>query len=245
MKIQETWRIHSREEFEDRAIDYLTTHFMNIQKIIEDDKLAPVRYFSAEKTKIIQNKIKKLRETMIDTPKDKDAIIKDLLEVCLEDVKEWSAFSTNPQSRLDDIMLRMVITVLYNKSYVCFIYISRNDNLIKEFIDDATYVTSGIFRFEDWDDEHVNAVVDCITTFTRPEDSPEIRRLYGITNKDDLVHVPATHKLSELGFRAPKIDLIAINKKCYQDIKDKYSLVIEKFARMSEIEAKTDGYDVW
>ena len=209
--IDKPWRIHSTEEFIDRSLEYLAPmiyKFTTGETVLCNDKM-----------KYIKNKLSLITEDRVrsKSKKEKLSLIGDMLDIALQDVKDWSEFSLNPESSLDDIMLRSIITVLYKKSFVCFLYLSHNKNLTEDFIRDLNYVTSGMFKFEEFDDEHVNAINKYfeIENFVPWEDE-DVMRLYNVKkNKNIVGDIPNNHYGSKhLGILFPKLD--------YKDLADRY-----------------------
>ena len=207
--IDKPWRIQDEDVFIDRSLEYLApivAKFMDMEAEIEDK----------EKRKRIHNMLMSITEDRIMsavTNADKIELIKDMLKIAVEDVKDWAEFSLNPESSFDDIMLRAILTEMFSMSFVCFMYISSNPNLTDDFIRDINYVNSGLFKFEEFDDEHVNAINAILETEGAvPFDIPEMRRLYNLKSKNDkLLSLPHNKVGSYLGINPPKLDYKALN----------------------------------
>ena len=228
--IDKPWRIHSKEEFADKALEYLAPmvyKFVSGERVLCNDKM---KYIRNKLTLITEDRV---RNTDIS---EKMFLISDMLDIVIQDVKDWSEFSLNPESSLDDIMLRAIITVMYKKSFVCFLYLSHNKNLSEDFIRDLNYVTSGVFRFEGFDAAHVNAINSYfeIENFIPWEDE-EVTKLYKIKkNKSIIGSIPNNHYGSkQLGIIFPKLDYKILVDRFGEDFKNKYAPVCEFGYRLS------------
>ena len=175
MSTKDTWRITSEKEFLDIALDYITPLINKIRTEWEDGK------YCKEKTKRISNAFRDITPAVAtnSTIKGKKTLLKYLVNVCVEDVDDWSNFSLDPESSLDDIMLRTMITEYTGKSFLCYLYITKNPKVTKEFIKDINYVTSGYFSFNIWDDNLIDAIDNCIENEIYPIDCPELVKIYG------------------------------------------------------------------
>lgn len=85
-------------------------------------------------------------------------------KIVLADMDRWIDISnSDSKDDIDEIVTRLILTSLEDRSYICFIYFSNAiAELSEDFINDVVYIDSGYFRFKDWDDEHVNAIVDAL-----------------------------------------------------------------------------------
>lgn len=169
-----SWRITDEQIFFDQANKYLEHHLMNFIENLDQN----IR--SKEKANDIWKKYRIYQKRCdnsyyIDDIKFK---IKDMLEICLEDVDNWVRFSNDINSSLNEIMLRIIINSQFNCSYVSNLYLSKNPNLTEEFVEDCIYVSSDLFRFDEWDDIHVDAVTLAASLCEVEYCSPTLLELY-------------------------------------------------------------------
>ena len=183
-----TWRITDEHEFLVRADKYLSRHLKEFIENMEDS------IHSETKARSIWNKYESYREN-----EDKfslEAKVKGMLSIVLEDVKNWGEFSSDPKSTLDDIMLRFLISRVFGCSYASYLIISSNPYLTEAFIEDCIYVSSDLFKFSEWDDEHVKAVTDCAASKIPENKCDYLVELYGKKRLSDKA-IPIRLNLSE------------------------------------------------
>lgn len=210
------WRIQDTETFVERSLEYLAP-------MVSKFMMHKYPYSCKEKERRVTNLLAGITSNRIKRAKtipDKMDLVRDMLKIALEDVKDWSEFSMDPNSSLDDIILRSLLSEIFGVSFVCYSYLSKNPNLPEEFVRDLSFIHSGLFKFEDFDDEHVDAIntlleVENIT----PYDVPELRKLYGLKSPEDKLLKTYTSRVgAKLGINAPKMDfrsLASASKKNY------------------------------
>lgn len=91
---------------------------------------------------------------------DQDAIISSSSSIILNDVQKWTERSQDYDMPLEDIMFWVLCNTVLGKNHICITYACNNPNLTPDFIEDMIYVLSGVFKFEEWDDYHVNLVTN-------------------------------------------------------------------------------------
>ena len=188
MNQEKYWRYSSVDEFYEDAIQYIDNHISGIERNIDS--------FCIEKIPTIKDLINSYKAA-----KESNMEVNKLLaigcKVVEKDVKDWSTFSTDPNSTLKDIMLRILIGKMYSFNYVCLLLTCNNLNLTSDFIADAIYVRSELFRFDEWDDKHVSVVAKCATSGANMKDDINIMSLYSyrkITRKP----IPIVYNLDDL-----------------------------------------------
>lgn len=175
MNTKETWRIKSEKEFLEIALDYVAPLVGKMRRRLEDGEIA------GPKAKLIAKYFEAIDPGLLaegSSIKAKAKLLKILTYICVEDTNDWSEFSLNPESSLDDIMLRILINVYTEKSFVCYSYITKNPNINDQFVKDVNYVTSSLFKFKDWDDKHVDAVNNCMNNELNPLQDMNMVKLY-------------------------------------------------------------------
>lgn len=179
-----SWRITNEQEFYKRANHYIANHVEKFMKGVKE------RYAS-DPRKI--HDIKSKYDAYIDMSNDDlQRKIHAGLMVVLNDVDNWKNFSGGTSTSLDEIMLRGLISNIFNCSYVCSLFISRNHNLSEKFIEDYIYATSYLFNFEEWDDKHVKAVTSCAASGEISNKCKELLELY---DKNRLTDKPIIIKI--------------------------------------------------
>lgn len=66
-------------------------------------------------------------------------------------VKDWVQISIDPNSSLEKLMLLYMAGEIYNEPLICIAFMCKNPKLTEEFIEDAMFVGSGLFWFDEWD----------------------------------------------------------------------------------------------
>mgnify|MGYP002624131305 FL=1 len=214
------WRL-SEFEFYEKAETYLENHL----EIFTDE--LEVRVKSDSKCDALFKKYKKFKKKKVYVNRDEK--IKDLLNILLEDLVDWREFSINPDSSMEDIMLRLLISVVYNCNYVCSLFVSYNPNLTEEFIEDYLYVGSGYFSFDEWDDKHVDVISSCIATGDNDSDNEAVVKLY---DKDRLRGKP-------IGAKLDLEEIILRGNNCSEEFKNKYKYIALKL-KSTNIEEKEE-----
>ena len=77
------------------------------------------------------------------------------------DCKEWLEFSSVQQSE-DAIRERALYDALHNTNSICYSYICKNSIMREEFIEELMFISSELFDFEYYDQEHIDMVVNLI-----------------------------------------------------------------------------------
>ncbi len=175
------WRYSSIESFYKDAVPYVDAHVSRIKSDIEK--------FNRDTSKKLLSMInsyehaKELKEKGDSTLKitDKD-ILKLGCAIVTKDVQDWGEFSVAPDSSLQDIMIRILLGILFDFDYVCILFLCYNQNITEEFIEDTIYLTSGMFKFEEWDNKHVDAVCNCAAIGRKMNEDETLIDLYGEEN---------------------------------------------------------------
>ena len=183
------WRITDEQQFYLKALKHIDNHVESFMKRL---------YFCTTDLK----KIRSIRSRYNAYKDISDKFIKEKIRaglwIVLEDLDNWKSFSSGPHTDLNEIMLRTIISNTYQCNYVCLLYVSMNIDLTEEFIEDLIYVSSPLFKFNEWDDKHVEAVTNCAASGINANKSKELIELYG---KKRLTNRPIDIKidLSEVG----------------------------------------------
>lgn len=167
------WRITSEQEFYEKACKYIDEHVKKFSENLSESGFEK-RKISSIKTKI------SVYNNYPENASNREKIMLGL-KVVLEDVNDWRSFSSNVNSSLEDIVLRQLISRIFNCNYVCSLLISKNLNITEDFINDYIYISSPLFRFEEWDDAHVKAVSDCAASGQIANKDKKLIELYGKT----------------------------------------------------------------
>lgn len=166
------WRIQSEDKFNKIAFNYL----YNKINEFEQDKLPKYKY--NPRVNSIRNKIKKFKDIYESGDYNIEDVIKAGMRVVLEDVEDWGTISSSATTPLQEIVIRSILSVQYKCNYISICLIYNNINLNEDFIEDIMYIYSGLFRFNEWDDEHVNAVTNCIANRDKMNNNEALLNLY-------------------------------------------------------------------
>lgn len=146
------WRM-TEAEFEEKLDKYLD------KKVEELDFILKERYYETNKKKYIT--IRSLIRSFYDTqylPEKREYGVR----ILGGEVKDWVDISLDSETSLEELMLRFIAGELYNEQLVCISFLCNNKNITEEFIDDIQYVGSGLFSFDEWNDEHKNVIISYI-----------------------------------------------------------------------------------
>ena len=168
-----SYRITNEQEFYDEALEYV-------------DKLAE-EFIAKINERFANNSEKKrsITRRYLDFQNDKqsDAPKKEILQsgvfLILEDVDGWRDFSCNDHASQKEIMLRIILSNMFNCDLVSTLMISTNPNLTENFIKDCIYASSFLFNFNEWDDKHVEVVSSCAASGLPTYECEELIELYG------------------------------------------------------------------
>ena len=165
-----SWRITSEQEFYQKANVYITKHAKRFYEVLE------------ERFKNNPIKLDELQSKHYDFVTLPNHMVKDRvlfgLDFVLNDIDDWKEFSGGVNSSLDDIMLRLLISNIFRVDYVCSLFVTSNTKLTEEFIEDYIYASSYLFKFDEWDDTHVNAVTSCAASGLNSNQCKELLELY-------------------------------------------------------------------
>jgi hypothetical protein len=138
-------------------------------------------------------------------------------------VRDWSRISLDPNTSLEKLMLLYIAGELYNEPLICIAFMCKNPKITEEFIEDAMYIGSGLFAFDEWD--KAPAVIDYIDKgeYDNSKESKELLALY------DEERIPVHVK--------DRIDWKNINFRKYsKDFIHRHKLLIERCYKYSHIE---------
>ena len=93
-----------------------------------------------------------------------------------KNVVDWANFSLACDSDPEEIVLRMILDYYYLESpsaTVCISYLGNNVLLDEDFVEESMYISSGFFKFEEWDDVHV----DCIKQAALSANWNEVKKI--------------------------------------------------------------------
>lgn len=189
------WRITNEQEFYEKAEKYIHEH---VERFMNNGYL---NIKNGRKAKLIRSNYDEYKSIPDQYTYEK---ITAGLYVVLEDIDDWSSFSSSTDTPLDEIMLRALINRIFKCDYVCILLTSVNKYLTEDFIDDIIYVSSNYFKFEEWDDEHVEAVSTCAAKMKIPNKFDDMIKLYGKDRAGD--------KLINIKFDFTKINPIGKSK---------------------------------
>lgn len=102
--------------------------------------------------------------------------LKDAGQILKKNVSDWAKFSLSLDSDPKEIIMRILLDYYYCEdpsATVCISYLGSNELLDEQFVKETIYLTSGFFRYEEWDDEHV----DLMTKAALCTDLSEITKL--------------------------------------------------------------------
>ena len=97
------------------------------------------------------------------------------------DVDNWLKFSMSSDTEVDKIIMRLILDYYYLKepsATICISYLSSNRNITENDVKEIIYISSGFFRFDEWDSEHVNAVVNSAIANTWDESMDILNKVY-------------------------------------------------------------------
>lgn len=168
------WRFTSEEDYHKEAIKYVTKHIKNFSQKLD--------LFNNDKRKKIFHNISKYYE-MYNSNYTPYILLENGVNIIKEDIQGWREFSAGINSPLNDIMLRTLIGKEFNFNYVATCLLHCNILITEDFIEDMIYVQSNLFRFDEWDDKHVEAVTNCAANSNIETKDKNLLELY---NKDRL-----------------------------------------------------------
>lgn len=165
-----SYRIRDEKEFYDIALKYVDDHISKFMKDLDTLDICKAK----------KSRIKHVYSEYVSTPSvNKLAKLKIGVAVAIEDIDNWKSTSCDINTSLDELMIRGIISNICQCDYVCTLFASNNHNLTEEFIDNYIYATSSLFRFDEWDDVHVNAVTRCAASGQTTDKCKELIELYG------------------------------------------------------------------
>lgn len=112
------------------------------------------------------------------TTKDK---LKDAGNILKKNVQNWADFSLAVDSDPKEIIMRILLDYYYCEdpsATVCISYLGSNELLDEQFVKETIYLTSGFFRYEEWDDEHVNLMTKAALCTDLSEITKLLKTLY-------------------------------------------------------------------
>lgn len=164
------WRYKCKTDFLNEAFVYISKHIINIMDnigdIINETKIDRVKKYYTDYINAINR------------GEDLEEIIKIGSNIVKEDVVNWSQVSTNRNTTIKEIVLRILIGRLCHFNYIAVILLHDNINITEDIIDEITYITSKYFSFREWDDDHVKAVSSCAAGKIEPTKDKEMKKLY-------------------------------------------------------------------
>ena len=90
-----------------------------------------------------------------------DKLLSEGLALVSRDTADYFDISMEPDTPLEEISFRLILDAICNTNLICTALICKyNNNLTEEFLDNMIYITSGVFDFDTWDEEHVQLVID-------------------------------------------------------------------------------------
>lgn len=151
--------------------------------------------------------------------------------IVIKDVDDWSYTSGCPATSIKELMLRAIYGKLYDFNYLAYCTLWINKNINEDAIEDLIYISSGLFSFKEWDDEHVKAVCDSAAKLIIPQEDERLIELYGIDRLNNLPKKPIVIKFNFSDY----------NGKLSREFLDRYSDYIrnEKLLSSEELEATT------
>ena len=167
-----SYRITNEQEFYDEALEYvdqLAEEF--IAKI--NERFAN----NSEKKRSITRRYLDFQNDKLSGVSKKETLQSGVFLI-LEDVDGWRDFSCNDQASQKEIMLRIIMSNLFNCDLVSTLMISTNPNLTENFIKDCIYASSYLFDFNEWDDKHVEVVTSCAASGLPAYKCKELIELY-------------------------------------------------------------------
>ena len=171
-KSNKYWRYSSIDEFYIDALSYLDKEIKRIEETLYN--FNTMTRLGLKENITIYNRIRNNKFYDYDT--------KEILElgckIVKRDVNDWARFSNAYDSSINDITIRVILGNLFNFNYVSICTLSHNKLLTEDFIKDLLYMTSGYFSFDEWDDDHVDAILDCIKNNQAPIYNDKMKKLY-------------------------------------------------------------------
>ena len=169
-----SYRITDEQEFYDEAlkyVDYLAEEFISkVDKRFANNKV---------KKRNITKKYLDFQDSKLSELMPMKDVLKSGVNLIIEDVDDWGNFSCDKFASQKEIMLRIIMSNLYNCDLISTLMISTNSNLTENFIKDCIYASSFLFNFNEWDDEHVNAVSSCAASGVPANEYKDLIKLYG------------------------------------------------------------------
>ncbi len=169
-----SYRITDEQEFYDEAlkyVDYLAEEF--ISKV--DERFAN----NKEKKRNITRKYLDFQDNKLSKHVLKKEILNSGVVLILEDVDGWGNFSCDKYASQKEIMIRIILSNLFNCNLISTLMISTNSNLTENFVKDCIYASSFLFNFNEWDDKHVEVVSSCAASGLPANECKELIELYG------------------------------------------------------------------
>jgi hypothetical protein len=169
-----SYRITDEQKFYDEAlkyVDHLAEEF--ISKV--DERFAN----NKEKKRNITRKYLDFQDNKLSKYTLKKETLNSGVVLILEDVAGWGNFSCDKDASQKEIMLRIILSNLFNCDLVSTLMISTNSNLTENFIKDCIYASSFLFNFNEWDDKHVEVVSSCAASGLPANECKELIELYG------------------------------------------------------------------
>ena len=146
------WRFSTEEDYYKEAVKYMTSHIETFSQKLD--------MFKDEKKKTLLRNISKYYKEYNSDYKPYN-LLKEGVAIIREDVQGWGEFSSATDSSMNDIMIRALIGREFKFNYAATCLLHCNMFITEDFIEDMIYVGSNLFKFEEWDDKHVEAVTNC------------------------------------------------------------------------------------
>lgn len=140
---------------------------------------------------------------------------------------QWLEFSSVQQEE-DVIRTRALFDAMNRANSICYSYLCKSNKLSEKFIEELMFITSELFDFEYYDQEHIDLVVDLIDHGFKSRDEQDeyladLAKKIRMKNRDSGRTDPdpfITKILTVQSVVADKLDWFYINK--FQDLSPEF-----------------------
>lgn len=161
--------------------------------------------------------------------------LKDAGFILKKNVQNWADFSLAVNSDPKEIIMRILLDYYYCEdpsATVCISYLGSNELLDEQFVKETIYLTSGFFRYEEWDDEHVNLMTKAALCTDLSQITKLLKTLYTDKRIEEVFGKGKNRKNRLIPIIFP------INSSCIKYSKE-FTELYTKYARYNNPETET------